>query len=236
MKKLSTLAVLAAAVISVFAAVGTAQAANWFVRPTATPGSPFTASAGGTTLKVQGRTTSCQFATASGSLTAGTNTNGGVSTLAWAGFATVTPAFGTCTNAGINYTVVCRVATVNADADGYNLGTDTTEAASASNSTVGTITGILCRIRPTASPSNNCSTVTGTVPMTYTNPATLAAGAAAANQGSLVVAVAGQSLTAVSVGGCIASIGTGAATFGSLTYTVSGSPVGTVAAPHIWTE
>ncbi|MCW3000974.1 MAG: hypothetical protein JWQ20_272 [Conexibacter sp.] len=234
MKKLSTLAVLAAAVVSVLAVVGSAQAANWNVSPSTNPGSPFTASAGAVTLKIQGKTTSCSFATASGNLTA--NTLGPVFTLPWGGLAVVTPAFSNCTNAGVNYNVVCAAATVNATAGGYNGGTTTSEAASAGLATVGSITSILCTIKPTATPSNNCTTVTGTVPVTYTNPASLAAGGGAANQGSLVVSVAGQSLTGASVGGCIAAIGTGTATFSALTYSVSGSPVATVAAPHIWAQ
>jgi hypothetical protein len=227
MKKFSMLAALAAAMVSMFAVVGSAQAATWGINPT---NSAFTASGGGTTLKVQNKTTSCVSTSANGTTAVAA---GGVFTSAFNNAARVTPAFQTCTNAGVNYTVNCGSANLNADANGYNAGVPTTEAGSAGLSTTGSISGITCTIKPTAQPSNNCTTVTGSVPGVYTNPATLAAGTGAANKGSLLVNTAGQSLTAASVGGCIASIGVGSATFNSVTYTVSGNGT-TIAAPHLW--
>jgi hypothetical protein len=233
MKKFSMLAVLAAALVSMFAVVGSAQAANWKVAPA---GGAFTATGGPTALKVAGKTTSCATTSASGTVTGagGGIASGPVFTSAWNGVASVTPAFQSCTNAGISYTVNCGSANLNTSASGYNAGATTTEAGSAGLSTIGSISGITCTIKPTASPSNNCTTVTGSVPGTYTNPSTLAAGTGAANSGSLAVALAGQNLNAASVGGCINSIGTGSATFNPVTYTVTGNAPGTVAAPHIW--
>jgi hypothetical protein len=235
MKKLSTFAVLTAAIVSMFTVVGSAQAATWHVAPA---GGFYTAASGGTVLKVQGKTTSCVSTSASGRMSGsgGAVVNGPNFVWDWAGVATITPAFQTCTNAGINYTVKCGVASLNVAALQYNSGVATTEAASAGGTTGGSVSDILCTIKPTATPSNNCTTVTGTVPATYANPSTLAAGTSAANQGSLSVWLTGQSLTAASVGGCIASIGTGSATFGSSYYTVYGNPAATAAAPHIWAQ
>jgi hypothetical protein len=235
MKKFSMLAVLAAALVSMFAVVGSAQAANWHVSPA---GGAFTAIGPGTTLKVQNKTTSCTGTSASGTVTGsgGGIANGPLSTVQWNGVATVTPGFTGCTNAGINYTVNCGVANLNALGNGYNGGVSTTQAGSAGRSTNGQLSGILCTIKLAAAPSNNCTTVTGTVPGVYTNAATLAAGTGAANQSSLTVNTTGQALTASSVGGCVASIGTGSATFSQTTYTVSGSPAATVAAPDLWTS
>jgi hypothetical protein len=235
MKKLSTLAVLAAAVVSTFAVVGSAQGATWHAAPA---GGVFTAASGGTSaLKVQSHpSTTCTTPTASGRVTGagGGIVNGPVFTAAWNTVATVTPVFAGCTNAGINYTVRCGAANFNATANGYNSGVTTTQLGSADRFTGGSLSGILCTIKPTATPSNNCTTVTGTVPATYLNPSNLAAGVGADNQGSLSIGIAGQSLTAASVGGCINSIGTGSATFGVITYSVAGSPAASVAAPDLW--
>jgi hypothetical protein len=233
MSKSSMLAVLTAAMVSALAVVGSAQAANWRVAPA---GGAFTATGGGTTLKVAGKTTSCVSTSASGTVTGsgGGVFSGPIFTTAWNAAATLTPAFSTCTNAGINYTVRCVSANLNYDASGYNGGATTTEADSAGKTTLGTLTGILCTIKPTASPSSNCATVTGSLAFAYTNPSTLAAGTGAANKGSLTISTVGQALNVASVGGCIASVGNGPATFGAVTYTVSGSPPATVAAPHNW--
>jgi hypothetical protein len=181
MSKSSMLAVLAAAMVSMFAAVGSAQGAIWHVAPA---GGFYTAASGGTVLKVQGKTTSCVSTSASGRMSGsgGGIVNGPNFVWDWAGVATITPAFQTCTNAGINYTVKCGVASLNLAALQYNSGVATTEAASAGRTTGGSVSDILCTIKPTAMPSNNCSTVTGTVPATYENASTLAAGTGAANQ------------------------------------------------------
>jgi hypothetical protein len=227
MKKFSMLAALAAAMVSMFA-VASAQAATWNVAPA---GGAFTATGPGTTLKVQGRTTSCASTSATGT---STTAAGPAFTSPWNGVASVTPAFTTCTNAGIGYTVKCGAANLNANPSGYNSGTPTTQAASAGLSTAGSITGLVCTIKLTAAQSTNCTTVTGSVPGTYTNSSSLAAGTGAGDKGSLLVATTGQALTASSVGACINNIGTGSATFGSVTYTVSGNPAATVAAPDLW--
>jgi hypothetical protein len=234
MKKFSMLAVLVAALVSMFAVVGSAQAATWHVSPA---GGAFTgSSATGMTYKIQGKTMTCTTPTLSGSVTGsgGGIANGPPSALPWNAVATLTPSYTGCTNAGINYTWRCATENTNTGASGYNGGVATTEAGSAGLSTKIQLTGILCTIKPTATPSNNCTTITGTVPGVYTNPATLAAGTGAANKGSLTVNTTGQSLTAASAGSCIASIGTGSTTFSQNTYTVSGSPNTTVAAPDIW--
>jgi hypothetical protein len=228
MKKLSTFAALAAAVVSMFAVVGSAEAANWNA---SVPAGLFDGAGGSAAIKVQGKTTSCTASTLSGSVTALT---GPPFTSPWPAVAFVRLAFTGCTNAGINYVVTCKAANFDAKASGYNSGVTTTEAASAGNFTEGWLSAILCTIKPAASPSNNCTTFTGTVPATYLNPATLAPGLGAANKGSLTIGIAGQSLTAVSVGGCAASIGNGSATFGVVSYSVSGSPNGAIPAPHIW--
>jgi hypothetical protein len=233
MKNLSVRAVLAATMLSMFAMVSPVEAATWHVAPA---GGAFTGTTPSTwQWKTQGKTTT-MTCTDTGTVTGagGGTANGPISTLQWNGWATLTVACLGATNAGINYTVRCGVANLNANAGGYNGGVSTSEAGSAGLSTEGSLSGILCTLKPTAAPSNNCSTVTGTVPVTYTNPASLAAGVGAANQGSLEVKVPGQSLTMASVGGCVTSIGTGSTTFSALTYTISGSPSATVAAPHIW--
>jgi hypothetical protein len=216
MKKSSTLAALAAAVVSMFALVGSAQAANW-----AAAGGQFSASAGTTTLSVAGKVTSCTSSTASGALN---SLSGPPSTSAWTALATVTPTFSTCKNAGVNYNVACSSASLNADANGYNGGTPTGLASSAGLQTVGSLTGISCTIKPTATPTANCSTVTGSVPGTYTNPNPLSTG-----NGSLSIPTTGQSLTVASVGGCVASIGTGAATYTAPAYSVAKAGTATVA-------
>lgn len=230
MNKSCSLTVLAAAMISIFLVVGPAEAANWKVAPA---GGGFKASAStGVTLKVQNKTTSCTTPTASGTLTGagGGIATGPVFTSPWNAFATVTPAFTGCTNAGINYTVRCGVANMNAVANGYNGGVATTEAGSAGLSTNVLLSAILCTIKPTATPSNNCSTVTGTVPTTYTNPV------AAALQGFWNWLTGGQSVTTASVGGCISSIGTGSSTFSALNFPVIPCDATCVAPPKIWAQ
>ncbi|MCW3000972.1 MAG: hypothetical protein JWQ20_270 [Conexibacter sp.] len=232
MKKLSTLAVLATAMVSIFAVVAPAQAANWHGAPA---GGAFTATGPGTTLKVQGKTTSCTSTSASGNLTGsgGGIVNGPVFTSDWVDVMSWTQAFAGCTNAGVNYGWFCRLTKWLAKASGYLGGSTSTQAGSAGAKWQARIE-IACRIKPTASPSNNCATVTGTVEAGAVNASLLTAGVGAGNQGSVTILTTGQSLTVTSVGGCIASIGTGSATLGSMTYTVSGSPAATVAAPDIW--
>jgi hypothetical protein len=233
MKKFSVLAVLAVALVSMFAVVGSAQAANWQVAPA---GGAFTATGPGMTYKIQGKTNSCVATSLSGNVTGsgGGIASGPLSTIQWNAVATLTPSYTGCTNAGVNWTWRCATEVLNTGASGYNGGVATTEAGSASLSTKIQLTGILCTIKPTATPSNNCTTITGTVPGVYTNSATLAAGTGAADKSSLTVNTTGQALTAASVGSCVSWIGTGSATFSQTTYTVSGSPNATVAAPDIW--
>ncbi|MCW3000973.1 MAG: hypothetical protein JWQ20_271 [Conexibacter sp.] len=233
MKRFSVLGVLAATIVSVFAIVAPAQPATWHVAPA---GAAFTGASGAWVWHVGAHSVTCTSTSLSGSVTGagGAVANGPVLTAPWNAIATVTLACSGITNAGVNYTVSCRVASLNTNANGYNGGITTTEGASAGLSTAGSLSGILCTAKPTANPSVNCSTVTGTVPVTYTNPASLAAGTGAANQGALAWTTTGQSLTTVSVGGCIVWIGSGSTTFSAQTYTISGSPSATVAAPHIW--
>jgi hypothetical protein len=233
MKMLSVLAVLAATMLSMFAMVSPVDAATWHLAPA---GGAFTGTAGAWQWKTQGKVTSMTSCSLTGdSAGAGGGVLDGPNfTLPWNGWGTVTLGCTGATNAGINYTVRCGVANLNANPLGYNGAATTTEAGSAGLSTNGSVSGILCSVRRMATPSTNCSTVTGTVPMTYTNAANLAAGVGGANKASLALQTTGQSLTMASVGGCIASIGTGSTMFSALTYTISGSPSATVAAPHIW--
>jgi hypothetical protein len=226
MKNFALLAVLAVATVSMFAMVGPAHAASWHVAPA---GGAFAGWSGvGMTFKVKGKTYSCTTPSLSGSVTGsgGGIVNGPTSIVQWNAVATLTPRYTGCTNAGINYTWSCGVENLNTVGSGYSGGVTTTQAGSAGLSTNVQLSGIVCTIKPTSSPSINCTTVTGTVPGVYTNPANLAT-----DPGSLTVNTPGQSLTAASVGGCVSAFGTGPATFGQTTYGVTGT---SVAAPDIW--
>lgn len=236
MKTLRMFAALAAAMVSMFTMVGWAQATDWHAAPA---GGAFTGSSPTSVLfKVSGKGTSCTTPTMSGTVT---GSGGGIAggppfMFDWYGAATVTQSFTGCSNAGITLRWSCAPSDLSLAALEYNGGLGTTEAGSAGKSS-NVLMGIICTIKPVATPSNNCTTLTGTVPGVYTNPATLAAGTGAANTGSLAINTTGQSLTAASVGSCIVGVGTGPATLTWGTpYRVSGSPAASVAAPHFWAD
>jgi hypothetical protein len=71
---------------------------------------------------------------------------------------------------GLNFTWSCVPEHLNAGASGYNGRVATTQAASAGLSTAGSLTGITCSIKPTASPSNNCGTPDGHGPSDLHQP------------------------------------------------------------------
>ena len=138
---------------------------------------------GGTTIVTQG----CSSASVSGTL------NGPTSTATpWVNAATVTPVFTGCqVVAGSPYTLVCSSAELRANS--YLGGT--TIFTAGGGTTTGLLANIDCRISVGAT---TCSTVTGTLPVQYTNPNPIATGA-----GSLTVTSVGQALTNHVIGaGC----------------------------------
>jgi hypothetical protein len=166
----------------------------------------------GTTIKLE-----CPTSSGTGTLNGPTS-----ATLPWVSAATVTPVFGAAGNCSVNnvmgYTVACSSAELRANsyAGGDTLGT------ADGGVTTGAITGVDCRL--SAGPTQ-CSTITGSVTGTYTNPSPLASGS-----GRLTIPVTGQSLTVSKIGAGCATVPHGVGTFGTAlgagitdtTYTVHG--------------
>jgi len=225
MKLTIKLGLVAAIVLASGAMASAASAADW---QTANTGA-FTGSAGASRLIIHGPAgdvaLNCTTSTGSGSL----NPSPPAGTNPWLNAASITPAFSGCTVAGTPFTVTCAVATLRTGTGPGAYSGGTTLATADGGVTSGSLASISCQLKIGAT---TCSTVTGTVQTTYTNPTQ------PSTAGKLTVLAAGQNLTAT--GTACAAIPQGSANFGSpsvppgnLVYNVT-SPATPSSQPYVW--
>ncbi len=221
MSKFSKVGVLIAVMAFCGALASSAGAAEWHTNGSLAFSST-NAGASRLVIHPSGTLVACSSSSGSGTLNGPTST-----AFPWTNAATVTPAFSGCTVSGAaGYAVLCSSSLLRANS--YAGGT--TFATAGGGITTGTVTNVDCRLSIGA---NTCSTITGSVPAHYINPATLPGG-----PGRLTITPAGQALSVTKIGSGCAAVPDGTGTFGSpgagstvadLTYTVDGSN-----APYIY--
>ena len=189
----------------------------------------FTGSAGASRLIIHGPSGDaaydCTASTGRGTL----NPSPAMDPNPWLSAASLTPAFSGCTVAGTPFTRTCATATLRTGTGPGAYSGGTTLATADGGVTSGSLASISCQLKIG---TTTCSTVTGTVQTTYTNPTP------PSTAGKLTVLAAGQNLTAT--GTACAAIPQGSANFGSpsvppgnLVYNVT-SPASPASQPYVW--
>ena len=221
MLKYSKAGVLVAVMAFCGLLASSAGAAEWHTNGTLAFSST-NAGASRLVIHPSGTLVACSGSSGSGTLNGPTST-----AFPWTNAATVTPAFSGCTVSGAaGYSVLWGSGELRASS--YVGGT--TLATAGGGVTTGSVTNVDCRLSIGAT---TCSTITGSVPAHYINPATTT------DSGTLTITPAGQQLEVTKIGTGCAAVPNGTGTFGKpgagstvddLTYPVPGPH-----APNIFT-